>query len=204
MSEQGEERDELASFREQWRAELRLRKLQPATLSPLDMYTKAIQLESDGDLEAAVTLYRKAFRLEPNIDRLFENEQLQKKPKKGSIEVVEQEEPEDLAALEVVDALKNLTVSNVGPVGAIVSGDLAAILAEFPLPLKFFPADEFAAEPEVNRLPMELWFGILGFLDEAAIERFARVCRLARYLTADPVIWKSVHHSFCYVKVLLC
>jgi len=71
-----------------------------------------------------------------------------------------------------------------------VSGLLASILANFPMPLSFGPEDERALSP-LQRLPDELLVHILSCLGAAAIERFALVSRKARMITLDATIWRS-------------
>jgi F-box protein 9 len=47
----------------------------------------------------------------------------------------------------------------------------------------------------LNKLPDELLVMIIVTLDTTSIERFARVCKKARILTLDPVIWMYVQFS---------
>src|ERR1700749_4694377 len=90
---QTKESDELAKFREEWKAEVRARAgssgeskpaqkeptkpsigksstvqdhLQVAGESPVELYRRAVHAEERGQLDEALTLYRRAFRREPN------------------------------------------------------------------------------------------------------------------------------------------
>ena len=73
----------------------------------------------------------------------------------------------------------------------VIVGPLASLLANFERNLMFDPENE--EEPvHLNKLPDELLVMIIVTLDTTSIERFARVCKKARILTLDPVIWMYV------------
>ena len=79
-------------------------------------------------------------------------------------------------------------------VSPITTGHLASLLATFAQNLMFEP--ENGEEPVfLNRLPGELLVMIILTLDTTSIERFARVCKKARILTLDPVIWTYVYFT---------
>jgi F-box protein 9 len=76
-------------------------------------------------------------------------------------------------------------------VPSVTTGPLASLLANFARNLMFEPENE--EEPVfLNKLPDELLVMIIVTLDTTSIERFARVCKKARILTLDPVIWMYV------------
>ena len=76
-------------------------------------------------------------------------------------------------------------------VSPVIIGPLASLLATFARNLMFEPENE--EEPVLlNKLPDELLVIIIVTLDTTSIERFARVCKKARILTLDPVIWMYV------------
>jgi F-box protein 9 len=88
------------------------------------------------------------------------------------------------AAVETTFTLK--TVDSGVP--SVTIGSLASLLADFAQNLMFEPENE--EEPVLlNKLPDELLVMIIVTLDTTSIERFARVCKKARILTLDPVIW---------------
>ena len=73
----------------------------------------------------------------------------------------------------------------------VITGPLACLFANFRRNLIFQPENE--EEPVfLNKLPDELLVMIIVILDTTSIERFARVCKKARILTLDPVIWMYV------------
>ena len=91
------------------------------------------------------------------------------------------------ASVETTSTLKPVE-SGVAPV---IIGPLASLLANFARNLMFEPQKE--EEPVfLNKLPDELLVMIIVTLDTTSIERFARVCKKARILTLDPVIWMYV------------
>ena len=91
------------------------------------------------------------------------------------------------ASVETTFTLKPVD-SGVPPV---IIGPLASLLADFARNLMFEPENE--VEPVfLNKLPDELLVMIIVTLDTTSIERFARVCKKARILTLDPVIWMCV------------
>ena len=73
----------------------------------------------------------------------------------------------------------------------VITGPLASLLANFPRYLMFEPENE-EGPVFLNKLPDELLVMIIITLDTTSIERFAKVCKKARILTLDPVIWMYV------------
>ena len=91
------------------------------------------------------------------------------------------------ASVETTFTLKPVE-SGVPP---IITGPLASLLENFARNLMFEPENE--EEPVfLNKLPDELLVMIIVTLDTTSIERFARVCKKARILSLDPVIWMYV------------
>lgn len=79
-------------------------------------------------------------------------------------------------------------------VSSITTGHLASLVATFAQNIMFEPENE--EEPVfLNKLPGELLVMIILTLDTTSIERFARVCKKARILTLDPMIWTYVYFT---------
>jgi len=189
--------DELTRFREQWKEEVRARTAgetsstsnalstsqPPARVrrSPLDIYAEAVEKEQRGELDVALDLYRRAFRLDPHVDRTYH-----------------------LHAATA--ALTNLTLAPITPkagdskpharihinVSATSTHSVRTLIANFP------PASELAFAPEIEqepvhlaRIPDELLLHVLKLTDILSIEKFALVCRRARLLTLDPDLWRD-------------
>ncbi|CAE6464480.1 unnamed protein product [Rhizoctonia solani] len=189
--------DELDRFREQWRQEIKERTTgdhsssthQPSSSSapsspprprtrqsPIDIYAEAVEREQRGELDQALDLYRRAFRLDPNVDRAYQHR----------------------------NAFQALTLAPVNPspsqppkpepihVAATSTHSIRTLISAFP------PASELAFSPEdehqpvlIARVPDELLLHVLKMLDVPSIERFALVCRRARVLTVDPDLWRD-------------
>ncbi|KAG8744997.1 hypothetical protein FRC10_009105 [Ceratobasidium sp. 414] len=193
--------DELTRFREQWKEEVRARTAgessstpnapptsqPPARVrrSPLDIYAEAVEKEQRGELDLALGLYRRAFHLDPNVDRTYH-----------------------LHATTA--ALANLTLAPITPkaggtkphtqihinVSATSAHSVHTLVANFP------PASELAFAPEIEqepvhlaRIPDELLLHVLKLADIPSVERFALVCRRARLLTLDPDLWRDFVES---------
>ncbi|KAG9103698.1 hypothetical protein FRC06_008815 [Ceratobasidium sp. 370] len=189
--------DELTRFREQWKEEVRARTAgessstpsapstsQPparARRSPVEIYAEAVEKERRGELDVALDLYRRAFRLDPHVDRTYHLH-------------------------TTTAALTNLTLAPITPkagdsephtririnVSATSAHSIRTLVANFP------PASELAFAPEIEqepvhlaRIPDELLLHILKLTDIPSIEKFALVCRRARLLTLDPDLWRD-------------
>ena len=218
-----QETEELRSFRENWKKEVRekqrlqldsghptappqqtsaseaearhSRPLHPRN-DALEVYIQAVRHEQAGELDEALQLYRRAFRMNPAIDRIYSlGEQKAARAQEASALSVTSVRPEIEAKLA--------NVFRPGGVGGVahthpklasssdqhISGVLARIVADFPEELSFEPEDE-KAPSFLQRLPDELLVHILRYLGTLAIERFACVCRKARVITLDTVIWR--------------
>ncbi|CCO29919.1 F-box only protein 9 AltName: Full=Cross-immune reaction antigen 1 [Rhizoctonia solani AG-1 IB] len=186
--------DELERFREEWRQEIRERAgaeqstgqpSQPAPAqarvrrSPIDIYAEAVEREQRGELNEALDLYRRAFRLDPNVDRAYHYR-------------------------STTDALESLTLAPIKPgtatqpkpapisISATSTHSIRTLISAFPpaSELAFLPEDERQPVP-IARVPDELLLHTLKLLDIVSIEHFALVCRRARVLTVDPDLWRD-------------
>ena len=144
------------------------------------VYHLAVDAETRGSLDEALQLYRRAFRLDPDVDRAYDratnrpslagylfgpathtaNHPLQDNPARSR------------------PAIKPLT----------------SIVSTFPSgPIAFFPEDEASSVP-LELLPVELIIHILRILgrvcDYSSIESFASVSRKARLISLESAIWR--------------
>jgi F-box protein 9 len=167
----------------------------------LEVYSKAVGHEQAGELDDALRLYRQAFRTDSNVDKSYHlKEQRARTLEAISLTATTVEEmAENVAAVSIMNARSNSVVPGVvhmKPPSSPhhterqVSGLLASILANFPMPLSFEPEDERALSP-LQRLPDELLVHILCYLGAATIEHFALVSRRARMIALDATIWRS-------------
>lgn len=166
----------------------------------LEVYSRAVKHEQAGELDNALRLYRQAFRADSNVDKSYHlKEQRARTLDAISLTATTLEEnAENTAAVSTMNAqstsaLPGAVHMKLPPSSHIterqVSGLLASILAQFPMPLSFEPEDERALST-LQRFPDELLVHILSYLGAAAIECFALVSRKARVITLDATIWR--------------
>jgi F-box protein 9 len=169
-------------------------------------------LEQRGELEEALVLYRSAFRREPNVDILYEREEMlgtilaQQFASSSSPtgEIFDSHFPrpkvvlagdgftmEDLSRkLEKTLAAQDMKshVGNRADKGVVASRSLVSVLSTFPQNLVFQPEDENEVSP-FNLVPDEIIISIMKILDPSSLERFASVNRKARVVSLDITIW---------------
>ena len=236
-----QETEELRSFRETWKREVRekqgsrldsgrpttpkqasaseARARHPRPLQShddaLETYIRAVKHEQAGELDEALRLYRQAFRMNPDVDKVhYLGEQKAARALEASALAVTSVIPIEM---KVVDALgqgggitRGVTHTHTKVASSAahhpdrhVSGVLASVVADFPEVLYFEPEDE-KAPSFLQWLPDELLVHILRHLDTTAIERFACVSRKARVITLDTAIWRSglflLTFIFCVIE----
>ncbi|KAL0576269.1 hypothetical protein V5O48_005713 [Marasmius crinis-equi] len=191
------------------------------TASPaVAIYRQAVLQEQKGDLDEALSLYRQAFRREPNVDKLYHQEERlgaflagQTQIQKGTQEAItssgKKKDTIDPLAVELLSenvkhtlAFQEKTAEAAEKAhhrrrssgGTSNTSRLASILKEFPEQLVFEPEDE--KEPvHLNLLPDEMVVQVIKNLDPASIERFAAVNRKARLVSLDSTIWRELVDS---------
>lgn len=159
----------------------------------LDLYAQAVQAESQGQLENALALYRRAFRLDGNVDKAYYRFSL------------ERELTSDFGTLTIHTPARVANGKEAIRIESSTSGPshkralhyhaLQSLLDAFPplSQLSFLP--ELENQPVyINNLPEEILVLILHYFiydaDTRSIERFALVARRARVLTLDSSIWR--------------
>lgn len=188
---------ELDAFREQWLAEVRQRSgnslapvdntddrpserpsLGPRLQNALDYYRLAVDYEQQSKLDHALALYRKAFRLDPHVDRLYHRHTL---ADDRLAQRIEHETP----------APSSSTPQDV----SFESAPISTIVEQLHQhePLVFAPEDDKRPLP-IASIPDELLVHTLLRLalqgDITSVERFAQVNRKLRLLTLDSTIWR--------------
>ena len=185
------------------------------TRSPaVAIYRQAVLHEQKGELDEALHLYRQAFRREPNVDKLYHQEerlgaflanQAQNGDRKREGTGTGKKAEIDLLSIEMLSenvkhtlAFQDKTAEGVGKGdkrrsrGDSVSNRLTSIVKRFPDQLTFEPEDE--KEPvHLNLLPDEMIVHVVKNLDPTSIERFAAVNRKARLISLDASLWKCVY-----------
>ncbi|KAI0061013.1 hypothetical protein BV25DRAFT_1917281 [Artomyces pyxidatus] len=157
----------------------------------LETYRQAVKCEQASNLDEALRLYRAAFRMDSDIDRVYHREEVRAAVlasssghKKTPSQIV------DLPTVEVVPEPAKAPAARVQHVDRTLSGEWARVLAAFPVHLMFEPEDE-RAPSYLESLPEELLVHIVRFLGTSAIERFAAVNRKARVITLESNIWRE-------------
>ncbi|KZW00048.1 hypothetical protein EXIGLDRAFT_723197 [Exidia glandulosa HHB12029] len=196
---------ELDAFREQWLAEVRQRThglapvpdaaaststssprppeppLGPRLQSSLDFYRLAVDMEQRGKLDDALALYRRAFRMDAHVDKLYHKFSLAEQRLNQHVQTEKPTEPPKATGDEP---------SEPTPISTIIES-----LQQSEEPLAFAPEDESAPVP-LALMPDELLIHTVLLLalqgDIATVERLALVNRKLRLLTLDATIWRSL------------
>lgn len=160
----------------------------------IETYRRAVQYEQQSQLDDALRLYRRAFRMDPNVDKAYHTaEQYMATDAAGSGaahgHTRKKSNSLTLAVDELARGASSLSGKHTGSGGRIVTGTLANLLENFPRDLFFEPEDERQGVP-LNSLPDEMIVLILRSLDHTTIERFAAVNRKARLISLDSAIWR--------------
>lgn len=151
----------------------------------VEIYRSAARHEQEGLLDDALRLYRQAFRLEPNVDRAYFSETQRLQRLATTQPVTASRSHQKTASFEKREANFSTTRAESHP----TSGVLAYLIADFPSNLTF-ASDNKHEGATLSLIPDELLLRILRSLDTTTIERFANVCRKARVLTLDSLIWR--------------
>ncbi|KAF9266943.1 hypothetical protein L218DRAFT_956035 [Marasmius fiardii PR-910] len=177
------------------------------------IYRQAVLQEQKGELDEALALYRQAFRREPNVDKLYHQEErlgaflaIQAQRHKEAPGSESTGKKKEMVGVDIEALSENLkhtlafqdrTAEATEKVSKRTSGgnsshsSLASVLKEFPEQLGFEPEDE--KEPVLlNVLPDEMVAHVMKHLDPSSIERFATVSRKARVISLDSSIWREL------------
>lgn len=170
----------------------------------VEVYARAVEREQSGQLNEALKLYRQAFKLDDNVDRLYARvaaRQAAEVQEAAAAEVEEQltsadvvdpsapeEEPYDFTR-HIQTAPDYEKAAKARLAGASRLSALFSALDE--AHDTFLPEDEELPIP-IAKLPAELLEPIFAHLDVATIERFALTCWRARALTAVAGKWKRL------------
>jgi F-box protein 9 len=161
------------------------------------IYASAVEAEQSGRLNDALRLYRTAFKLDDNVDRLYARQVARDVAR--AAEAVDEDE---LTVEDVVDPTappeaeytfrRHIQVHPDHESGASRQSKLTALLSSAETAdSTFMPADETLPVP-LARLPAELVEPILAHLDVGAIEAFGGTCWRARALTAYAGVWRRI------------
>lgn len=159
--------------------------------SALDHYEKAVEREEQGNLGDSVSLYRKAYRLDAGVDKIYRNKHFPTSSTKSK--------PTNINPTNVPVTVPNTAHHSLDgpPVPAPTISELIASFAG----LSILPAppatDHSPSLPcPISNIPTEILINILDFtaiLDVAAFVRLSLVCKQFAHLVAtEDRIWKRV------------
>ncbi|WVQ77810.1 hypothetical protein IAR50_007500 [Cryptococcus sp. DSM 104548] len=179
----------------------------------VQIYAKAVESEQSGQLNEALIHYRRAFKMDDEVDKLYTRsmakasaDQIAEKAAisedlmpeiPNSSDIVSSsapaEEPYSFQRHIQLDA--DYDKSSARPTVATAhKSPLSTMLESLPISpweFAFLPEDEKLPIPIAN-LPAELIDPILAHLDVIWIERFASTCWRARYLTSGSMAWRRI------------
>ena len=157
----------------------------------LDLYEKAIEREEQGNLGDSVSLYRKAYRLDAGVDKIYRNKHFPPSSTKSK-------------ATNINPSNASVTVPNTAhhsldgpPVPTLTNAQLIASFAGVKIPPAPPPTDQSPQPPcPIASIPSEILLDILNLtaiLDVTAFARLSLVCKhLARLVATEDRIWKRV------------
>ncbi|KII87322.1 hypothetical protein PLICRDRAFT_177086 [Plicaturopsis crispa FD-325 SS-3] len=163
----------------------------------VELYRRAVLHEQRGEVDDALQLYQKAFRLYDQVDVAYrQQEQEQHRALLASGQIVDppKARPRPVSGPPVIDEiaqdLSKISLKRATGPSVLTTGTFENVLASFPDRLSFEPEEEGEKTP-ISILPDEILVSILRTLDHGTIERFATVNRKARVVSLDSVIWKD-------------
>lgn len=158
----------------------------PSVVHAVDVYRIAIRYEQDGLLDEALKHYRKAFRLDANVDAAYHREEQRKLP--SAVVPVRHQKTTSIGKAVAI-AGDSATMENDLNEDPWPSGTLRKLIANFPSDLTFQPDNEQEGVP-LNLVPDELLLQVLRCLDTVSVARFAKTCRKALVVSLDSSIWR--------------
>ena len=182
-----------------------MKQKQKEPMSALEHYEKAVERENDGSLGDSLSLYRKAYRLDAAVDKVYKNKHF---PPSSSSSKPEGVNPSNAAVTIPNPAHHSLH----GPPDEKPLLTIAQLLASFAN--LSIPSNESPSPPSLfSTIPSEILNEILlhlAILDPASFARLSLVCKKLAYLVAsEDRIWRRVcegtehgfgsqHYEFAY------
>ena len=157
----------------------------------LDHYEKAVEREEQGNLGDSVSLYRKAYRLDAGVDKIYRNKHFPPSSTKSK--------PTNINPSNAPVTVPNTAHHSLDgpPVPPPTVSELIASFADLSIPPIPPPTDQSPSPPcPISSIPTEIIIDILDFtatLDVAAFVRLSLVCKHFAHLVAtEDRIWKRV------------
>ncbi|ORX35641.1 hypothetical protein BD324DRAFT_630936 [Kockovaella imperatae] len=165
----------------------------------VEIYARAVEQEQSGQLNEALLLYRRAFKLNDSVDKLYARSRLkiaqEEDPTPTSMDVVSSMAPREapysfqrhLQFAPDYESKQSHRISD-SPLTTIFNSRPEASSATF------LPSEENLPIP-IESLPPELLELVFAHLDVLSLERFGAASWKARWLTARSEVWKSLVKS---------
>ncbi|KAL8808457.1 MAG: hypothetical protein Q9182_000007 [Xanthomendoza sp. 2 TL-2023] len=163
--------------------------------SALEHYEKAMEREAQGSLGDSVNLYRKAYRLDAGVDRIYKNKHF---PPSNSKPKPTNPNPSDAPVTVPNTAHHSLD----GP-QIITINDLIASFSDTAIPIAPPPTEGSRPPPcPMSKVPSEILVEILlrtAIADIASFARLSAVCKRLAYLVAtEDRIWERICQGYEY------
>ena len=157
----------------------------------LDHYEKAIEREEQGSLGDSVSLYRKAYRLDAGVDKIYRNKHF---PPSSTLPKATNKNPSNASATVPNTAHHSLDGP---PVPTLTISQLIASFVGVTIPPAPPPTDQSPQPPcPISSIPSEIILDILNLtaiFDVTAFARLSLVCKhLAHLIATEDRIWKRV------------
>ena len=157
----------------------------------LDHYEKAIEREEQGNLGDSVSLYRKAYRLDAGVDKIYRNKHF---PPSSTKSKATNKNPSNASATVPNTAHHSLDGP---PVPTLTISQLIASSVGITIPPAPPPTDQSPLPPcPISSVPSEIILDILNLtaiFDVTAFARLSLVCKhLAHLIATEDRIWKRV------------
>lgn len=160
------------------------------------IYSRAVEAEQSGRLNDALGLYRTAFKMDDNVDKLYQRLVIKRAETQPEVEeasvvdVVDPTAPDDAPFAFRTHIQVQPDYERAGVVRRTKESRLTTLLSGQE-GAEFLPAEEELPVP-IASLPAELVEPILAHLDVASIEAFGSTCWRARSLTANAGVWRRI------------
>jgi F-box protein 9 len=167
-------------------------KIPEGPTTALDHYEKAVEREGQGSLGDSVAFYRKAFRMDPDVQDLFKKKHFPP----SSFPASKPTNPNPSNAPVTVPNTAHHSLTALPPtVSELITNFTGLSIAQAPAPTEFSPIPPCP----IAEIPDEILTQILltlAIMDVASFARTSQVCkRLAYLVLTEDSIWKRIIHG---------
>ncbi|KAL8693069.1 MAG: hypothetical protein Q9218_002033 [Villophora microphyllina] len=160
--------------------------------SALEHYEKAIEREDQGNLGDSLDLYRKAFRLDASVDRIYKNKHF---PSSTTMSKPPNPNPSNAPVTVPNTAHHSLDGPSASSMSELISAFSTSSIPASPPPTEGSPSPPCP----IANIPSEILIQILrdvAIIDVASFARLSLVCKRLAYLVAtEDRIWERICHG---------